>query len=275
MISTVEIKRRYIIVSLVFVILFYSGYLFAETSWLKIKNISIAKADVPVSFKGFKIVFLTDIHHGPYFSLDRVRAVVDTVNKLKPDVVLLGGDYVNKDEKYIEPCFQELKNLQAKYGVYGVLGNHDHWENAPLTRKKMQEAHITCLDNKGVWIKNNNEKIKLCGIGDLWCDTQDIVSTMEDVRATDFVILISHNPDYIEQINTDKIDVMLSGHTHGGQVTFFGLWAPFVPSKYGQKYRTGVMKKDNITLIVSNGVGNVGTPIRFFAPRQLHVITLE
>lgn len=268
-------KRKPLIALVVIVILFFSGYLFAEPHWLEIKKVSIENTDIPASFKGLKIVFLTDLHHGPYFSLDRVRTVVDTVNKLKPDVILLGGDYVYKDEKYIEPCFLELKNLQAKYGIFGVLGNHDHWENAVLTRQKMQEAQITCLDNKGVWIKNGSGKIKLCGVGDLWCDTQDLVSTTEDVQTTDLVILVSHNPDYIEQIQTDKVDLMLSGHTHGGQVTFFGLWAPFLPSKYGQKYRSGVIKKDTITLIVSNGIGNIGLPVRFFAPRQVYVITLE
>jgi hypothetical protein len=91
----------------------------------------------------------------------------------------------------------------------------------------------------------------------------------------DFVILVSHTPDFAENLKTDKIDLMLSGHTHGGEVTFFGLWAPYIPSDYGQKYRTGIIKTDKTTVLVSNGIGNTFLPIRFFARPQINIIDLE
>ncbi|HEX2953396.1 MAG TPA: metallophosphoesterase, partial [Bacillota bacterium] len=118
-------------------------------------------------------------------------------------------------------------------------------------------------------------RIKIGGVGDYFTDFQYIEPTVGDVTAHDFVILVSHNPDYIETLHTRKIDLMLSGHTHGGQVTVFGLWAPRIPSRYGQKFRTGVIRMNHIELLVSNGVGTEGLPIRFFARPQIVTVILR
>jgi uncharacterized protein len=98
---------------------------------------------------------------------------------------------------------------------------------------------------------------------------------IEGTNADDFVILVSHNPDYAEELPPGAVDLTLSGHTHGGQITFFGLWAPYLPSDYGQRYRTGLVETENTTVIVSNGIGTIFPPIRFFAPPQIVEITLE
>jgi hypothetical protein len=197
------------------------------------------------------------------------------VNLEKPDIILLGGDYVHRDAKYIAPCFEELKKLKAPMGVYGVLGNHDHWEDAELTRKRMADAGIVLADNRGFWVAKNGERIKIGGVGDYWENVHMIDPTIADVQKTDFVILMSHNPDYAEKIVTDKVDLMLSGHTHGGQVTLFGFWAPRVPSRYGQRYRTGLLHLEKLDLIVSNGIGVVTPPVRFFARPQIVTVILR
>lgn len=107
--------------------------------------------DVPSAFHGTRVVFVSDIHHGPYFSRDRVKNLVEKINALNPDIILLGGDYVHRSTKYIEPCFEELKKLNAT-AKFAVLGNHDHWENAEFTRECMKNAGIEILDNKVAWI---------------------------------------------------------------------------------------------------------------------------
>lgn len=262
-----------IIVLILIVVVIYPVYI--EPYWIQIKKIKIDDNDIPDSFKEFKIIFLTDIHHGPYFSINRVKKVVKKVNKLKPDIVLLGGDYVHRDEKYIKPCFNECAKIKAKFGIFGVLGNHDHWENAVLTKESMKSAQISLLDNIGYWIQINNEKIKIGGVGDFWEDKQDISATIDDVFENDFVILVSHNPDYAESIKTKKVDIMLSGHTHGGQVTLFGLYAPVLPSRYAQKYRTGIVENPNIMVIISNGIGTISPPVRFFCRPQIVELILE
>lgn len=250
-------------------------YIFWEPFFLEEKYIEYQNPDIPPEFKDTKIVFLTDIHHGPYFSKARLEKLVNRVNLLQPDIVLLGGDYVHRSSKFIEPCFEELENLKAPLGVYGVLGNHDHREDAALTRKCMKDAGIRLIDNKAYWLEKNGGRIKVGGVGDYYADIQEIEPTVADVEDDDFVILVTHNPDYAEEIKTDKVDLVFAGHTHGGQITFFGLWAPVVPSKYGQKYRTGIVELDGLKVIVSNGVGTITPPVRFFARPQIIVVDLQ
>jgi uncharacterized protein len=246
-----------------------------EPFWLHNKIYVIEHRDIPQAFHNTKIIFLSDIHHGPFFSRSRVRRLVDRVNAEKHDIILLGGDYVHRDRKYIIPCFEELKKLSAPLGIYGVLGNHDYWEDPNLTKEKMMESGIAIANNQAFWVEKGKERIKIGGVGDYLEDVQDINPTIGDVQKNDFVILLSHNPDYAARLNTDKIDLILSGHTHGGQVTLVGWWAPLVPSKYGQKYRTGLVDLGKFILIVSNGIGVITPPVRFFARPQIVTVILK
>jgi len=255
-----------------------------EPNWLQEKHIEARNSKIPASFSGTKIVFLTDIHYGDYFGRDRTARLVERVNKLKPDLILLGGDYVTftylpkwdmSGPSNVSACFEELGKLRAPLGVFGVLGNHDYYPYADLKKRSIAAAGITLLDNKGAWIVKGKERIRIGGVGDLWRGTQDLEQTLKGTTYSDFVILLSHNPDYIEEIKPGLIDLMLSGHTHGGQISLFGLWAPKLPSAYEQKYRSGVIREGNTTLIISNGIGVTFPPARLFTPPQIVVVTLK
>ncbi len=260
---------------LIFLGIVFLSYCYLETRWIKTKEIELVSNDIPNSFIGEKIVFITDIHHGPYLSIERVRKLVKRINKLHPDLILMGGDYVHREPKYIKPIFDEFKELNSKYGIYAVLGNHDHWEDPELTRQLMIRNGIKVCDNKSYWVKINNDSIKIGGVGDLWEDSQKLDSTTYDLEKSDFSILISHSPDYIENMQTDLIDFTLSGHTHGGQMTFFGLWAPILPSKYGQKYRYGLKRFENMQSYISSGIGTITPPLRFFCRPEIVLIELQ
>lgn len=251
------------------------AYSFIEPFFVEEKIDIVRDSDLPDSFVGKEIVFVSDIHHDRFFTRSRVAAMVAEVNALEPDIIILGGDYVYGDRKYIEPVFEELGKLEAPMGVFGVIGNHDDYEDYDLTLSSMAGAGITPLDNRAEWLRVGEEKIKLAGIDWYFTYQPDITPLIKDVSADDFVLLVSHTPDFAEELDTDRIDLMLSGHTHGGEVTFFGLWAPYIPSDYGQKYRTGLITTDKTTVLVSNGVGNSFLPIRFFARPQINVVVLE
>ncbi len=270
-------KRKFVktlIILLVLGIVFVS-YCYLECRWIKIKKVNLISQDIPESFNGIKIIFISDIHHGPYFSIRRVEKLVNEVNELQPDLIILGGDYVHREAKYIIPCFEELKELKSNYGVYAVLGNHDHWEDMELTRKMMIENGFNICDNKSYWLRIKNDSIKIGGVGDLWEDDQYLDSTTHDLKNTDFSILISHSPDYIEEMDTELIDFVVSGHTHGGQMTLFGLWAPIVPSKYGQKYRYGLKNFGDLQAYITSGVGTITPPLRFFCRPEIVLIELK
>ncbi|CEA14772.1 MULTISPECIES: metallophosphoesterase [Methanobacterium] len=263
------VKKRYLFLGILFLLI---AYMFLEPYWIETKEITIESDQIPAQFDGKKIVFLSDIHASPNFSQERIDGVVSQVNALNPDLVLLGGDYVDGDSEYVQSTFASLSKLEAPLGVYAVLGNKDPQY---VTLNAIPDYGITYIGNKGTWIEENGSRIRLGGVGDYNNGAQIQNATTAVVTPQDFVILLSHNPDYFPKVDTSKVDLVLSGHTHGGQVTFFGLWAPSTHSDYGNKYRTGVIEENNSTLVVSNGLGTTILPIRFFARPQILVITLK
>ncbi|NDV70348.1 metallophosphoesterase [Dysgonomonas sp. 25] len=279
-------KQRYkkrIIIAVVILLLLMGGcvgYAFYEAKNIKISTYTFRHQDIPEAFDGKKLVFISDIHCDQYFTREDVRSLAARIDGLNPDIVLLGGDYVSKSV-FIDSLFSEISK-QPHGKVYAVLGNHDHWTVPAKIRKGLEERNILLCDNRSYWFRAGNDSIKIGGVGDWWSDEQLIENTTQDVDESDFCILLSHQPDYIDQIETDKVDLMLSGHTHGGQVTFFGLWAPVMPGRTRkdlvtnkQEYRYGWVEKGNISLYVTTGVGAGGYPIRFFAQPEIVEIILK
>src|SRR5262249_43778146 len=117
-------------------------YGFGEADWVSVERWEIPVPNLPEAFLGTQIVFLSDIHHGPFVSLSFVRQIVELANSLSPDLICLGGDYVYRGGRYIQPCIDVLSGLNAPMGVYGVLGNHDHYHDPVLTSKLMHESGI-------------------------------------------------------------------------------------------------------------------------------------
>ena len=277
-------SRRILIV---FILLFLFSciclvYGYYEARCITLKKLTFSHKDIPSAFVGKKIIFVADIHCNRYFDGERVAALVKTINEQHPDIVILGGDYIEYDSIYQQQFFEEIAKFDNVADVYAVLGNHDHWADAPLVWRKFEELGINICDNRSYWVKIGNDSIKIGGVGDLWEDDQIIENTTHDVSNTNFCILLSHNPTYIDQLQTDKVDLVLSGHNHGGQVTLFGLWAPVLPNTMHQswfdteqKYRYGWADKDNTRMFVTSGVGMGGIPIRFFAPPEIVEITLQ
>ncbi|MFZ2455331.1 MAG: metallophosphoesterase [Candidatus Altiarchaeia archaeon] len=248
---------------------------FIEPYYFEIKEVNLESPDILPSFDGKRIVFVADIHNGEYFSRAQVTDLVNRINALKPDMVILGGDYASRGFSNTSIAFEELKRLQAPLGKYGVLGNHDYWEGGQEALRAMNASGVTSLNNRGVWIYSDGERIRLGGVSDLWHGAPDPIPTIVEVNQSDYVILVSHNPDYAEELGTSLADIVLAGHTHGGQVTVFGLWMPYMPSDYGQKYKGGFAQTAYTTVYVTRGVGMTFLPIRFFARPEITVLTLK
>lgn len=245
-----------------------------ESGWVKIDRQALPLARLPKTFDGTTVAFLTDFHHGPFTELDYVAAVVRTTLMLRPDMIVLGGDYSLKDKKYIRPCLDVLSALKAPLGVFGVLGNHDYWHGVTETREGMKAAGITELTNAGVWIARGSERFRLAGVDDLWTGSVNLGDALGDTKRDDACLLISHNPDLAERLRDERVGLMLSGHTHGGQVVFPG-GAPFVPSQYGQKYLHGLVQAPETLVYVSRGLGTTGVPVRIGSRPEINFITLK
>jgi predicted MPP superfamily phosphohydrolase len=243
---------------------------------------------LPASLDGLRIVQLTDIHLGPWLSEGYVRRIVASANALSPDLLALTGDYVLHSPAYIEPVAGILAGLRAKVGIVGVLGNHDWREDGPAMRKVLAAAGVRMIDNDRCYVTpgrelrpESTETAGLClaGVGDLWTDRQLYDRALEGVPPAMPRLLLSHNPDVAEErafvSSGYRVDLMLSGHTHGGQIYIPGLGTPVLPSHYGQKYASGLVRGPVCPVFVSCGLGTALLPIRVGVPPEIAVIELK
>ncbi len=213
--------------------------------------------------------------------LEYVHHVVALTNSLDADVVALAGDYVHRHHSYIAPGIAELGKLKAAMGRFAVRGNHDNRDYRhgiknyrSLSRAALAEAKILDLNNTGVWLKRGGARLRICGVGDLWTDHQDLDAALGDAGERDAVLLLSHNPDFVETIRDRRVGLVLSGHTHGGQIVVPGFGAPVVPSEYGQKYLHGLVQGPCCQVFVTRGVGTVTPPVRFLCRPEIVLIRL-
>lgn len=257
-----------------------------EPHWFRITRRRISIRDLPSSLNGLRIVQLTDIHHGPWLALGYVRQVVDAANALAPDLICLTGDYVHKSPAYIEPVIGELARLHAKIGTVAVLGNHDWWEDGPLVRQELIRAGIAVIDNArriltpdGKLAADAAEGLAITGVGDLWEGQPDYQAALAGLPQTMPRLLLAHNPDCAEAralIHSGlRVDLMLSGHTHGGQVAIPFLGSPGIPSAYGEKYARGLVEGPVCPVFVCRGIGMTVLPLRFGAFPEIAVLELR
>jgi hypothetical protein len=236
---------------------------------------TICVRGIPPAFEGIRVALLSDFHHGKLVSPERIRDSVSLANSLKPDLIALTGDYVHRGKEWIAGCFHELAGLRAPLGVVGVLGNHDHYTGAGgAVRRAMRDAGIVDLTNRGIEIRRNGEALHVCGVGDLWHEKQILKSALAGSNRPHSAILLSHNPDYVEHIRDNRVGLVLSGHTHGGQCVFPLIGAPILPSRFGQKYASGLCQGPVAKVFVTTGVGHSFPPLRLNCPAEVALLTL-
>ncbi len=248
---------------LLFILILFIYMFLIEPNILVVKNLKIHNKNL----KGLKLVFASDFHIKPYDEF-RLRRIVRKINTQNPDIILLGGDYVNGHKKgntlSIEKISNELGKLKSKYGTLAVMGNHDGWQGKRDVIKAFENVEITVLENS----HKDFDKFSVAGIEDLQTGNPNIEQAVSGVNAP--LILISHTPDIIEKI-PDKVDLTLSGHTHGGQIV---LGKPLVvPSNFGTKYADGWFSEER--LYVSKGLGTSILPLRFNCFPEITVIEFE
>ena len=256
--------------------LFGGFWTLIEPLLLSLERVTVHLPNLPQSFEGFKMVLLTDTHCGPFTSPAFIQSAVDMANETEPDVVLLLGDYCHRHKKYIGPGIEPFSSLRADSGVYAVLGNHDHWESAALTIRELERAGIEVLLNKSMTLEEGGEQLTIGGVDDLWEGRQDLGRAFKGVKRDTPKILMSHNPDFAERLHLGPpISLMVSGHTHGGQVRIPLLGAPIVPVRTGQKYCQGLKEGPDCLVYTSRGVGTITPPVRFDCRPEVSLITLE
>ncbi|MBI5492524.1 MAG: metallophosphoesterase [Deltaproteobacteria bacterium] len=228
-------------------------------------------------FDGFTICQITDVHHSRVIRLNYINKVIETANSLKPDLTVLTGDYIDQKKRYMEPAIKALSGLKAGYGVLSILGNHDYFPGRAYTEGVIASHGIPLLKNSHAIIERKGSSICVAGVADYIEDRPDASGALKGVDPLTPRILLSHHPDYSEELpEGERVDLVLAGHTHGGQVRLpFGI-APIVPSNYGQKYSGGLVRLARGTQVyVSRGIGISMIPVRFNCPPELTLIRLR
>lgn len=224
---------------------------------------------------GLTIAFVTDIHIGPHFRPEDLRPTVDYLRKVQPDLLIFGGDYISESPRFIDQVISPVEDMvaTARYGAWGILGNHDV-SNAPArVEAALERAGVRMLVNAAAEVCTDRGSLWLVGIDDALLGAPDTRKAFAGVPADAAVIALWHEPDLADSIAPFDPIFMLSGHTHGGQVRIPGLERAPAP-KLGRRYVLGRFDVQGMPLYVSPGVGMYRPPVRFNCPPEITVITL-
>lgn len=227
-----------------------------------------------------KIVAIGDLHPGsPFIDEEKLRKIVAVANEQQPDIVVLLGDYMVREQFYrrvIEPevTASILKDLKAGLGVYAVIGNHDWWFDGSRVRRAFESAGLRVLDNEVTELRKGDGTFWLVGLADAWTRPQDVKGTFEKVSSDAPVVVITHNPDSFIDLPPNAT-LMLAAHTHGGQVNLPLLGRLVVPSNFGQRFAAGHVEENGKHLFVTTGIGTSILPLRFRVPPEIAVLNVR
>jgi predicted MPP superfamily phosphohydrolase len=217
---------------------------------------------------------MTDIHLLPYTRPNLVRRAVAMTNSLRPDLVVLTGDYVWRNRGAAFELAPILAGLDARYGVYSVMGNHDYWLDIQTVQAAFNEARLRVLYNEGIAIGAGKAVLYLAGMDDGWVGRPDLNAALEGAPKGAPVVLLLHEPDLADETCRDpRISLQLSGHTHGGQVLIPGR-PPFFRPYLGKKYHHGLYKVRDAWLYTNRGLGVISVPLRINCPPEITRLTL-
>lgn len=223
---------------------------------------------LPEAFCGFRLVQLSDIHHGLFLSLEEVQQAVELTNKLEPDLVALTGDFVSYSRAYVEPVAALLGRLRARWGAFAVLGNHDFRVGEELVAHALRRAGIEVLRNRHTTLGRYAHALHVAGIDD-WGYGADLSRALRGIPWGAPTILLAHNPRIIRHAARYAVSLVLSGHTHGGQINL-----PLVGTVYGRspermRYKAGWDRMGGTQIYVSRGIGTIVLPWRLRCPAEI------
>lgn len=241
----------------------------------EVSETDIFLRDLPERFEGFRITQLTDVHHSRIVGIDQVRRTVELTNLTRPDLIALTGDYTTSYRRYIEPCAEALGALSAPEGVWAVLGNHDHYTDAELTTRALERNHITVLENANTTLRRGSDVLQISGIDDWsWGKTRwpRALYGLDQKRPT---VLLSHQPRVLDLAESEGVGLILSGHTHGGQIDLPLIGPPARFATVELKYAQGLFRSRDTQLYVSRGTGVIGLPLRLGVRPEIAVLRLR
>ncbi len=241
---------------------------------IKLKSIDFKSSEVPQSFDSCRIAFISDLHYKSLLKENGLRRLVKLLVRENPDLILLGGDY-QEGCQYVTPLFNAIGSVKPNLGIYGVMGNNDYERCYDEICNSMKLNDIHLLEHKTDTVWNNHQFILISGVRNPFDLSENGVSPTLSLAPKDFVILLVHTPDYAESVDISNTDLVLAGHTHGGQIRVLG-YAPIVPSRYGKRFLCGLKHTSkDIPMFITKGIGTSRRNIRIGARSEVVMITLS
>jgi hypothetical protein len=242
---------------------------------LHVSHHSIHLRRLPADFDDLRVVQLSDIHHGLYTSLDEVERAVELANRFEPDLVALTGDFVSNSRRFIEPVAEVLGQLRARRGVFAVLGNHDFRVGAERVTRALEVRSIEVLRNRHARLGTNGSTLVIAGVDDFRYAADDLAQALRGADSDWPILLLAHNPILLPLAAARGIDLVLSGHTHGGQVDAPRLRRLLRARGVRLPLRHGWDEVGATQIYISRGLGTVIVPVRVRCPAELPVLRLR
>jgi len=250
----------------------FARYAIAEANSLSLEKIDINLKRLPKKLNNFRVVHLSDIHHSPFTSLEHIARAVKISNRLKPDMVVLTGDYVSHETEYIAPAAAVLGELKSEFGTFACLGNHDHWTDADSVTRHLRLEKINVLINQGFRFEARGVSFWLAGVDDHMVGKTDLPGALHGSFPDEMKLLLAHNPIILRQAARYDVDLVLSGHTHGGQVKIRERGKRILPQR---KLTNGLHRRKDTQIYITRGIGTVVLPIRYQCPPEISLIELR
>ncbi|SCM96135.1 Phosphoesterase [Bacillus cereus] len=277
-------KKTKRIILLIATLVGFSIFLYLQNNLISITEVKITSSKIPTSFKGYKILQISDLHNKQFG--DNQEILVQKVKSIEPDIIAITGDLIDSSSYDAEVSMKVIRKLVQKYQVYFVTGNHEKLSGEYNSlEKELKKNNVNVLRNEHVSIQKGVHQINLLGIDDPEFVTgkrdernivkDEIIKAKSEMQPT-YNVLLSHRPEFLTEYADEQIDLVLSGHAHGGQVRLPFIGGIVAPNQgIFPKYTAGLYEKQNTSMVVSRGLGNSIIPQRIFNRPELVVVQLN
>jgi hypothetical protein len=254
---------------------------------IQIRSVNFTKRDIPKELNNFKLVFISDIHADQFTDSKRLQKYISDVNKLHPDLVLVGGDLISSSPNYIQTAAKYMGEIKSKYGVYSCVGDHDNWAYRNNSRRSLAEVEnalnqqkVEMIDNSDKVLNVDSAKIDVVFITNTYVEhikKSTLDKLTDDTTKYGLKILLTHQPrnNVVARAAMTGFDLLLAGHTHGGQITFLFPFLNLTPTLLETKYVRGDFIIGKMLMVVTRGLGMSLVPMRYNSEPEITIINIR
>ncbi len=259
---------------------FTAAKMIHDTRSIQVRNLTVSSNDIPDGFNNFRIVHISDLQGDEYTGREEIAAYIKKVNALKPDVVIFTGDLISYGTDFISMAAEELGRAEATYGTYAVIGDHDYWAGVSNIKEALDNNEIRLLQDENRIIRIQNDSLLLTGITEVYSKqipADSLQALTGGYPKVPLKILASHQATekVIEQARDSDYELLLAGHTHGGQLRIPFLFMTFSAAEMDTPYLSGEYRFGDMLMNIDNGLGFTLAPVRYNAPPTISVIDFK